>query len=118
MTVLGTITDLSDDLVLDGLENAPGIVVNQQRTLTGVSVVQVGTNLGGRVLVMNGINHFTLAQVNEIKALECTGQAVTLTHHRGTFNVLIVSATFTPARDLADPTDDDWYSGEISMIEV
>lgn len=118
MTALGTIPNLSDHLVLDGLESAPLVVANQQRTLTGVSVVQVAINQGGRVLTLNGQNHFTLAQVAAIKALEGTGQAVTLIHHRGTFIVLIVKAEFTPARDLANPTDEDWYSGEITMIEV
>lgn len=119
MTVLGGVT-LSDHLVLDGLETAPGVVVNQQRTLTGVSVVQVGVLHGGRSLVLRGDKHFSLAQIQAVKAVEVTAQAVTLSHHRGTFNVLITGTPVAPEQIRSNPEEDPgiMYSGEITMIEV
>ncbi len=117
MTTLGTVT-LSDDLILEGLENAPLIAYSQRRTLAGESVVQVAPVLGGRELALVGDNHFTLAEIEAVRALAEAGQPVTLTHHRGTFRVLVVSIETDPAVDHADPRPDDWYAGRINMIEV
>lgn len=117
MTTLGGVT-LSEHLVLSGLEPAPGVVHSQRRTLLGESVVQVAPVQGGRRLSLSGENHFTLAQIQAVKALESAGQAVTLVHDRGTFTVLIVGTPVEPAVDYADPAADDWYSGEILLIEV
>ncbi len=117
MTTLGTVI-LSDDLVLDGLENAPVAASSQRRTLGGESVVQVAPVTGGRNLALVGENHFTLDQLQQIRSLARTGQQVTLTHHRGTFNVLIVGIEAAPAVDVSDPDSGAWYSGTINMIEV
>lgn len=117
MTTLGTL-QLSDNLVLDGLENSPAISMSQRRTLTGDLVIQTAPISGGRKLALLSDNHLTLAQVEQIKAMEAAGQPVTLTHHRGTFSVLIVSIEVGPAFDHADPQPGDWYSGRINLIEV
>lgn len=117
MTQLGSVT-LSDDLVLSGLETAPDIAVNQRRTLAGESVIQTAPITGGRTLTLAGENHFTLQQIQDVKALAAAGQSVTLTHHRGTFSVLITGTPVEQAIDYADPTAAEWYSGKITMIEV
>ena len=117
MTTLGSVT-LSDDLILEGLETAPPIAHSQRRTLTGESVVQAAPVSGGRKLALAGDNHFTLADIEAVQALAGAGQPVTLTHHRGTFTVLIVSIEVEPAFNHADPQPGDWYSGRINLIEV
>jgi hypothetical protein len=119
MTVsLGGIV-LDDNLVLDGLEDYPARARSTRRTLGGRMVIQVGVALAaGRELTLSGENHFTLAQIHAVKALEESGQAVSLVHHRGTFTVIVTATTVEPAFGYADPVADDWYSGSITMIEV
>jgi hypothetical protein len=118
-TLLGALS-LSDDLVLSGLETAPDIVVSQKRTLSGRSVIQTAPISGGRTLTLSAERHYTLAQVQAVKALAALGQPVTLSHHRGTFQVLI-TATALEADDAsqhANPTAAEWYSGDITLLEV
>jgi hypothetical protein len=119
MTVtLGGIS-LSNSLILGGLEKAPGVAYSARRTLGGRMVVQVGATLSsGRELSLSAENHFTLAQVGAIKALESAGLPVTLVHHRGTFNVLVVGVDVEPAIPYSDPDTADWYSGAINLLEV
>lgn len=117
MTMLGAVT-LSNDLILSGLETAPDIAYSQRRTIEGESVVQVAPVSGGRILTLSGENHFTLAEIQAVKALAAAGQAVTLTHHRGTFSVLIIGTPVDPTFDRSNPATDAWFSGDITMIEV
>jgi len=117
MTTLGSVT-LSDELILSGLETAPDVVVNQRRTVTGESAVQVAPIAGGRALTLSGENHFTLAEIQAVKALAAAGSAVALVHDRGTFSVLITGTPVVPTGDHANPGSDAWYSGDITMIEV
>jgi len=117
MTTLGSV-QLSDHLVLDGIENAPGIAWSQRRTVTGEPVVQVTPVSGGRKLTLSAENHLTLAQVQAIKEIEAAGQPVTMVHHRGSFQVLVVGVDVAPSIVHADPGPEDWYSGTITMIEV
>ena len=117
MTVsLGGLT-LSDDLTLAIGQLAPGY--SQRRLIGGASVVQADGASGGRELILSGEHHWTLAQVEALRALQALGQAQTLIHHRGTFSVLIVdTGELTPSIDYANPTPADWYSGPITLIEV
>ena len=118
MTItLGGIT-LSDHLVLSGLETAKDIVVNQRRSLTGESIIQSGPVSGGRTLTLSGDKHWTLAQIQAVKALAALGQTVTLVHDRGTFTVLIVTTPVEPVIEYVDPAATDYYSGDITMIEA
>jgi hypothetical protein len=116
---LGAIT-LSDDLVLNGLETAPDIVVSQKRTLAGRSIIQTAPISGGRTLTLSSERHFTLAQVQAVKSLAALGQPVTLVHHRGTFQVLITATTLDPDDSglHSNPTSTEWYSGDLTLIEV
>ena len=111
--------ELSDHLILKGLESAPGVAYSARRTLGGRMVVQVGATLSsGRTLALVSENHFTLAQILAIKNIESAGLPVTLVHHRGTFTVMVVEVTDNPTINYSDPEPDDWYSGTINMIEV
>jgi hypothetical protein len=118
-TLLGALL-LSDDLVLSGLETAPDLVVSQKRTLAGRSVIQTAPVSGGRTLTLSSERHLTLAQVQAIKALAALGQPVTLVHHRGTFQVLITATALDPDDSSlhSNPTSAEWYSGDLTLIEV
>lgn len=121
MTVtLGALT-LSSHLVLEGIEAAPGRAMSMQRTLGGRQVVQIGPPLdGGRVLALQSEGHLTLANVTAVKALEKAGTAVTLTHPRGTFSVIVTGVEVEPDELIvnAESSTTQWWSGTISMIEV
>lgn len=117
MTVsLGGIT-LSDHLTLTIGQLPAGI--SQRRLIGGASVVQADGSSGGRTLTLSGEHHWTLAQVEALQVLQAAGQAVTLVHHRGTFQVVIGDTSeLAPSIEYANPTAADWYSGSVSMIEV
>jgi len=117
MIILGGVT-LSDHLILEGLEIAQGIVINQRRTITGRSVIQSAPLVGGRTLFLTSESHLTLQQVNDIKQLENAGLPVSLVHPRGTFNVLISGMDITQDEQCVDLDVDAWFSGTINMIEV
>lgn len=117
MTVtLGGVT-LSDELTLTIGQLPAGI--SQRRLIGGASVVQADGSSGGRTLTLAGEHHWILAQVEQLRSLQAAGQAVTLVHHRGTFQVVIADTSeLSPSIEYANPTAADWYSGSISMIEV
>lgn len=119
MTVsLGGIT-LSDDLTLAIGQNAPGY--SQRRLIGGASLVQADGSSGGRELILNSQRHMTIVQLEQIRALQATGQAQTLVHHRGTFQVLILDTSeMTEDDDYADPANDPdaSVSGNITLLEV
>lgn len=110
--------ELSDDLQLKGLEDSPGIAYTQKRTILGNLVIHTSTNIGGRSLSLQGTNDYTQEQIDQIKELEQAGSVVELIHPRGTFNVLITNVAVTQATENPEPSSEEWYSGEISMIEV
>ena len=118
MTMLGAVT-LSDHLILGGLEAAPGVGHSARRTLGGRMYVQVGPSFqGGRTLTLEAENHFSFADINAVKALESAGLPVALVHHRGAFTVLVTGVEVESTFNYADPTDEDWYSGTITLIEI
>lgn len=108
---------LSDDLTLAIGQLAPGY--SQRRLIGGASLVQADGSSGGRELILSGEHHWTLSQVESLRALQATGLAQTLVHHRGAFAVLILDTSeLTPSIDYANPTAADWYSGQITLLEV
>lgn len=117
MTVsLGDIT-LSDELVLD--IGPAAAAVSMRRLIGGAPCVQTNPASGGRTLTLSGEHHWTLAQVDAVRALQSAGLSVTLVHHRGTFQVVIVDTSdLTPSIPYANPLSTDWCSGSITMIEV
>lgn len=120
MTILGTI-ELSDDLVLDGMDNATQRATEVDRSLYGVSIYNSGVPLiGGRELSLGSVYHVTYAQLLQVQALEATGDAVTLSHTRGNLSVVVTGNDLTPDTQLADPQNatDLWYSGNIYLLEM
>lgn len=108
---------LSDHLMLD--IGPAAAAVNQRRLIGGAPCVQTDPSTGGRVLTLQGEHHFTLAQIESIRAMQAQGLPVDLVHHRGTFRVVITDTSdLAPSFALADPSPDDWYSGTITLIEV
>lgn len=113
---LGTIT-LSDSLILTGLDTAP-VRVNQRRTLAGRSVTQAAPMPGGRTLTLSGENHWTYDQAAAIRTLAASGQPVSMVHHRGTFQVLIIGIELEPSINYANPSGSDWLSGSVTLLEI
>jgi len=109
---------LAEDLTLD--PQGSGVAFSQRRCIGGASVVQADGNVGGQTLVLGSeYPYWTLAQVEQIRALQSLGQAVELVHHRGTYQVFIAdTSNLTPDDQYADPEEDDWYIGTITLIEV
>ncbi len=117
MTVSLAGIPLSENLTLD-IGPAPA-AINQRRLIGGAACVQADGSSGGRTLTLSGEHHWTLGQIDQIRALESAAATVELVHHRGTFHVLITATSeVEPSFDYADPTSDDWYSGSITLIEV
>jgi hypothetical protein len=120
-TSLGTRT-LSDHLILQGIEAAPGVAYSARRTLGGRMVTQLGPTLSaGRELALQSENHLTYADVAAIKAIEALGQPVTLVHPRATLTVLIIGVDVIADTDFVNPAASGaapWYSGTINLLEV
>lgn len=108
---------LSENLILD--ISPAQAAITQRRLIGGASCVQADGSIGGRTLTLSGEHHWTLGQINQLRALESSAATVTLVHHRGTFRG-VISATddLTPSFAYADPASDDWYSGSITLVEV
>ena len=114
-TQLGPVT-LSPHLLLSGLESRAMVAYSVLQTIGGKGYV-MGDSVDqatGQELSLQGTNHFTLDQIRALQAL--AGQQVLLTHHRGTFQVLITATPDEPAVAHADPEGADWYSGTIDMV--
>ncbi len=117
---------LDDHLLLDGLETSPDISVSTVVTLGGISDTAVMPLSGGRHLSLvalregNSLKGKILRhQLMAIKELSAQGQAVTLVHHMGTFQLLIVSTSeMVPVRKYRNPQDNDPYTGPIQLLEV
>lgn len=117
MTVtLGGIV-LSDQLVL--IVGQPEIGYSSRRLIGGANVVQVDGCDGGRVLTLEGVNHWTYGQSEQIRALQAAGLELTLVHHIGTFQVIVTDTSeLTPTRKFRNPIAETLYTGSITMIEV
>ncbi len=115
--ILGPVT-LSDHLILSGLESASPIAVSARRTLGGRSVVQSLATPAGRLFTLQGENHFSLQDLQDVQDLAAINQAVSLVHARGTFTVLITAVDPEPAWSLADPESTSLYSATITLQEV
>lgn len=126
MTVsLGGIT-LSDSLTMPDIKSRRKIASSVQQTLGGRAVVQTMPIESGEVLTLaatsrNGSavgGYFTTAQVASIEALELAGAAVTLVHHLGTWQVIILSKDLTGIDNFVTHNGDDLYVGTITMVEI
>lgn len=108
---------LSEHLLLDIGPASAGM--SQRRLIGGALLVQTDPATGGRSLTLSGENHWSLAQVEAVRALQSQGLPMELVHHRGTFAAVIADTSdLTPSFGYADPAPDDWYTGSITLIEV
>ncbi len=112
--------DLSDNLVLDGLESAPERADSYSHSLFGVATRVRGPRfMGGKTLYLVSKNNITYEQMLDIKVLQKSGEEVVLIHPRGTYNVTVTAVNLKPDTDhLVDPHNDPdlWYSGTVTII--
>lgn len=114
--VLGGI-NLSDELVLT--IGQPEIGVSSRRLIGGANIVQVDGVSGGREMTLEGANHWTYGQAEQIRALQAAAQPITLSHHLGTFQVIITdTADLVPTRKFKNPVSSTLYTGSITLLEV
>ena len=117
MTVTLGGLSLSDELTLD--IGQPEVGYSSRRLIGGANVVQVDGASGGRTMILEGKNHWTFGQAEQIRALQGTGQTLTLVHHLGTFQVVIIDTSeLVPTRRFKNPVADTLYTGSITLIEV
>jgi len=126
MTVsLGAIT-LDDNLRLDGVHTSPASAGSARATMGGI-VIQAMPMNGGRVLALvatmdgdavKGV--FTQAQLDALVSLRDAGVPVALVHPLYSGQVYLAPDAIDVSQvfDYADPSDDDWYVGTITMITV
>lgn len=126
MTVsLGGIT-LDDNLRLDGVHTQAAIAGSARATMGGVHVQSIAMSAGKTlqlIATMDGdtVKGFFLgSQVDALAALRDAGESVALVHHLGSWQVWIPPTGISVEQvfDYADPTDDDWYVGIITLITV
>ena len=118
-TWLGDI-ELSPHLRLRGRHEWCAANIEEKRTIDGKHLWFADSKRGGRPLVLDGSEgHFTVGELAQIRELQARGEPVTLTHHSGTYNVIIagIEGVELPI-DYADYKDADWVSAQINLIEV
>lgn len=108
---------LSDELTLD--IGQPEIGIGRYRLIGGAHVLQLDSSDGGRELTLEGINHWTHGQAEQIRAFQAAALELILVHHLGTFKVVITdTSNLVPTRRYKNPTADTMYTGSITLIEV
>lgn len=114
--VLGGI-NLSDELTLD--IGQPEIGLSSRRVIGGANIVQVDGVSGGRTMTLEGMNHWTYGQSEQIRTVQASGATVILVHHKGTFQVIITdTADLVPTRKFKNPVSSTLYTGSITLLEV
>ena len=118
-TWLGDI-ELSPHLRLRGQHEWTAANIEEKRTIDGRHLWFADVKQGGRPLILDGEGgHFTVGELAAIRELQAAGQPVALTHHSGTYNVIVagIEGVELPI-DYADYRADDWVSAQINLIEV
>lgn len=118
-TYLGDV-ELSPHLSLRGLEDWCAFNVGEARTIDGRHLWWTDQMQGGRPLRLDGTdNHFTVAQLGQIRALQALAQPVLLRHHRGEY-LVVIAGIDGPSLwiDYADYADDDQIGATVNLIEV
>jgi hypothetical protein len=114
---LGSV-ELSDELVLDGLETSPLLAYSQYTTIYGARGLQSTVLSGGRTLELGGGKHFSLTDIWNIQALISAAAPVTMTHERGTFTVRVLAVEPEPAVLRSNPDPDAIYEAVVTLMEV
>jgi hypothetical protein len=113
--------ELSDHLILVGLDSSTMRATQISRSIYGVAIYNNGVALmGGIELSLLSQNHIYYDQLQALRLLEETGEAVSLVHPRGTYRVRITGNDLAPDREVVDPFNDPdlWYSGSIYLLTV
>lgn len=119
--------ELDDNLQLSGVHAISQVSISVHQTF-GAPKVQRCARSGGDTLMLiaseqgNEVHgHFTGAQIEALKTLRDIGNPVLLTHHRGSFQVIIPADAMdnlTQVVDYVDPDSDDIYTGTIPFITL
>lgn len=125
MITLGPVV-ISDNMYLEGVEKANSVSVEQVRTVDGESYLTVVPSPGGRTLTLgtsqlNGATQGIWCQtvIDEIKALEATGNAQTLSYQGEVYVVVISSTSSITQMFQREPLGPNKkYTGVINLIEV
>lgn len=126
MTVSAHDVALDDNLRLDGVHTQAAMAGSARPTMGSVCVQRIAMSAGKTlqlVATMDGATvkgYFTGAQIDALAALRDAGEAFTLVHHLGTFQVWIPPTGISVEQvfDYVDPDGNSWYIGTITLITV
>ena len=108
---------LSDELVLT--PGQPEIGYSVRPLIGGANWVQIDGASGGREMVLEGVNHWTYGQMEQIRALQAQALKVELIHHLGTFQVYILdTGDLRLTRKVKNPIAESLCTGSITLREV
>lgn len=120
---LGGIT-ISDNMYLDGIENASLASLQSERTVDGLSLTAAKATPGGRLLTLGSVVDSSImgiwcqSVIDEIKAIEAVPQVIELNYHGDTYNVIIESVDFTQLFKFEPVTENKKYTGQVTLKEV
>lgn len=120
---LGGVT-ISDNMYLDGINNAALISAQQYRSIDGLSLVLSKKQSGGRTITLGSVVDSSVmgiwcqSVVDAVKLLEGDNSVLVLDYHGDTYNVLITGMEFTQLFKFEPVTSNKKYTGTITMIEV
>lgn len=124
MITLGGVT-IDDDMYLSGLESNKQVVVDQKRTVDGVSVTRIRPLPGGRALTLGSQNRggsiqgiWEWSTIESIKSLELQAQSVILDYRGVTYTVLITGTDFDPFLQFEVEGPTKKFTGSVSLLEV
>ena len=117
---------LDDNLRLDGVYTQAAIAGSARPAMGGVCVQRIAMSAGKTLQLIatqdgNTVKGmYTGAQVASLAALRDAGASVPLVHHSGSWQVWIPpdGVSVEQVFDYADPGEDAWYIGTITLITV
>lgn len=124
MITLGGIL-ISEDMYLSGLESSVLVVIDQQRTIDGVSVVKARPSIGGRSFSLGSQNSggsvqgfWDMSVIEQIKSLELQSQSVILNYRGTQYTVFIVGTDFKPFLQFEIESPTKKFTGSVSLLEA
>lgn len=123
MIYLGGI-EISDNMYLDGINDAALSASSQKRLLGGGSVVFIQPQIGGITFTLGsqtqkGIQGIWCQNVIDLlKPIEALATAVILDYHGDLYDVVIKEMTFTPIFQNQSESTNKIFTGTITLIEV
>jgi len=117
--------EISDNMVLEGIEQADPLIVEQLRSIDGTPYLRTYNNDGGRKLSL-GTSETNRVQgiwykyvLDDIKEIQKTKLPATLTYYGKTYIVMVVSTeNIKPMHAFEPPNDCKQFLGTIDLIEV